>query len=105
MAKKSVTVRTKLPAVRGGNQTVMQAPESRYPGGQHPYQFMTPQKLPLRHQLLNSGNKNSAEAYNSVSGFKYTPVKVNLQEQFRGMTKNDAASKASLRSLPQSFKA
>ena len=70
-----------------------------------PYQFTTPQKLPLRHQLLNSGQKGSStEAYNSVSGLKHTPVKVSLQEQFRGMKKNDTASKTSLRSLAHSFK-
>lgn len=82
----------------------MQMSETRFPGVQHPYQFATPQKLPLRHQLLNSGNK-STEGYQSVSGFKHTPLKVSLQEQFRGMRKNDGASMASLKSLATSFKA
>jgi hypothetical protein len=52
---------TRLPAVGGTNQSVALIRMEQQMSSD-PYQFLTPQKkMPMRHQLLNSINKNSFE--------------------------------------------
>lgn len=100
LQKKSVSVKTKLPAVRASKNardSFMTACST------DPYQFLTPQKVPGRHsQLLN----NLSQHQRDPTGFMKRVVgKVGLVEQLRAIKNPETMSHgSSMRSLVRSIK-
>ena len=90
---------TRLPAVRAQNASSLKLSER----GSDPYQFMTPQKMPLRQQLFNSATKQQSSDKKSASTLTKRPIRVALQDQLRGTRQSDTEI-STMRSLAKSFK-
>ena len=101
VAHATTQVKTRLPAVRAGNQSAIRFGETP-----DPYQFATPQKMPLRQQqLLNSLSKNSIDI-RSTSSLTKVPVRVGLQENLRSMQQSEVSSRTfTMRKLTKNARA
>jgi len=99
LSNKHQQIKTRLPAVRANHKTLI------HDSSKDPYQFMTPQKQPMRQQLLSQLNKQSIDLQSSA--YAHRPhSKMGLHDQLRALQNPETVTKTgSVRSLAaKSFK-